>query len=109
LDIAEAHTGISDAITFFGRAHDLLPAPAPLPTAIAKPTTTKVVSSIALSDLLVKTRDDIRTVGGMFDGAQTNLDTGFCQQFGPQYSAIVNQVTLTETGRDPAWNEQYNA
>jgi hypothetical protein len=109
LDIAEAHHGVSDAITFFGRARDLLPAAAPLPTTAAKPTATKPVSSIALSDLLIKTRDDIRAAGGMLDAAQTNFDAGFCQQFVPQYSTIINQVALSEEGRHPTWIEQYNA
>ncbi|HSD83022.1 MAG TPA: hypothetical protein VLG46_04155, partial [Anaerolineae bacterium] len=54
LDIAEAHQGISAAITFFGRARDLLPAAAPLATTVAKPTATKAFSSIALSDLILK-------------------------------------------------------
>jgi hypothetical protein len=106
LDIAEAHQGISDAITFFGRASDLLPVAAPVPTAVAKPAATKATSTIALSDLLVKTRDDIRAVGSMLDGAQTKLDAGFCQQFGLQYAAIINPVTLNAEGRDPTWNEQ---
>ncbi len=109
LDIAEAQKGISDAIAFFGQARDLLPAAAPLPTAAAKATATKAPSSIALSDLLVKTRDQIRAVGGLFDSAQTNLDASFCQQFVPQYNVIINQVTLKDAGRPAAWVEQYNA
>ena len=109
LDIAEAHKGISDAITFFGRARDLLPAAAPLPTTVAKPTATKAISSIALSDLLIKTRDGIYAVMSLLDSAQNDLDAGFCQQFVPQYNAIINQVTLNEEGRHPTWIEQYNA
>jgi len=109
LDIAEAQKGISDAITFFGRASDLLPAPAALPTVVVRPTATSVVSTLALSDLLVQTRDRIRVVTGLLDGAQTNLDAGFCQQFVPQYNAVITPVTLNETGHPPAWGEQYNA
>jgi hypothetical protein len=57
----------------------------------------------------VKTRDNIRVVGGLLDGAQINLGADFCQQFVPQYGQIINQVTLNETGRPAAWIEQYNA
>ncbi|HTP08677.1 MAG TPA: hypothetical protein VMP08_10525 [Anaerolineae bacterium] len=109
LDVAEAQKGASDAIAFFGRASDLLPAPAPLPTTVAKPTATKVVSSMALSDLLVKTRDQIHTVMSLLDSAQTNLDANFCQQFVPVYTTVINQVTLNDSGRPATWVEQYNA
>jgi hypothetical protein len=109
LDIAEAHKGISDAITFFGRARDLCPQLRLCPTTVAKPTATKAISSMALSDLLVKTRDGMHTVMSLLDSAQTNLDAGFCQQFVPQYNAIINQVVLNEEGRHPTWIEQYNA
>jgi hypothetical protein len=109
LDLAESQKAISDAINFFGRARDLLPAAAPLPTTVAKATATTAVSAMALSDLLVKTRDQIRALTGLLDGAQTNLDAGFCQQFVPQYNTIINQVTLNDSGRPATWVEQYNA
>jgi hypothetical protein len=62
-----------------------------------------------LSDLLINTRDGIHTVASLLDGAQTNLDAGFCQQFVPQYNTLVSQVILNDAGRDPGWVEQYNA
>jgi hypothetical protein len=108
LDIAEAQKGISDAIALFGRAGDLLPAAVPLPTVVAKPTATPVVSNLALSDLLVQTRDRIRVVTGLLDAAQTNLDASFCQQFVPLYNTIITPITLNEAGHPPAWGEQYN-
>ncbi len=109
LDLFDAAKGISDALAFFGRARDLLPAAAPLPTVVAKPTATPVISSMALSDLLVKTRDQVRLVTGLLDGAQTNLDAGFCQQFVPLYNSIITPVTLNEAGHPAAWAEQYSA
>lgn len=108
LDLAEAQMGISDAISFFGRASVLLPAAAPLPTVVAKPTATPVVSNLALSDLLVQTRNRIREVTGLLDAAQTHLEAGFCQQFVPLYNTIITPVTLHEASRPPAWGEQYN-
>ena len=74
-----------------------------------KLTATPIPQKIALSDLLLQTRDRIRGVGGFLDGAQTNLDAIFCQQFVPQYNSMISVIPLDMQNRDPKWVEQYNA
>ncbi len=98
------------AVDMFGRASDLLPpVTATLPAPVAAATATPAISSVALSDLLSQTMDRVHLMGGYLDGAQTNLDAGFCDQFKPLYQTIVTVVGLDETGRDPKWIDSYGA
>jgi hypothetical protein len=98
------------AVDMFGRASDLLPPitatlPAPVAAATAKP----AISSIVLSDLLLQTMERMHTAGGHLDGAQTDLNAGFCDRFKPLYQTIITVVGLDETGRAPIWIDSYGA
>jgi hypothetical protein len=106
----EGVAGLNEAIGIADRAVKLLPTPSPRsPEPTAAPTPTAQASSIALSDLLLQTMDRMHTVGGLLDGAQTNLDAGFCGQAMPLYKTIIAVVTLDESGRDPKWIDSYGA
>lgn len=110
LDLQEALRSVAQAVALLGRAVDLLPpAPASGPEPSATPKPTAAVSSMALSDLLLKTMERLQIVGGLLDGAQTNLNGGFCDQFTPQYRTIIAVVTLNESGRAPTWIDSYGA
>ena len=85
LDVYEAQQSASAAVGWLGRAMDLLPpvtARAEATPVAPRPTVTPIPQKIALSDLLLQTRDQIRGVGGMLDGAQTNLDATFGSRAG---------------------------
>ena len=106
----EAIRGLSEAIGALDRAVKLLPAaPAtgPEPTATPKPATVTV--NMALSDLLLQTMERMHTAGGHLDGAQTDLNAGFCDRFKPLYETIITVVGLDETGRAPIWIDSYGA
>lgn len=110
LDIQVPHNAISNAIGLLGRALDLLPpAPASGPEPSPTPKPTVATSSMALSDLLRTTMERMQIVGGLLDGAQLNLDTGFCQQFGPQYATLIIEVKLNEADRPATWADSYGA
>lgn len=106
----EGVQGLNEAIGILDRAVKLLPATSPSsPEPTAAPAPTVQASSIALSDLLLQTMDRMHTVGGLLDGAQMNLDAGFCGQAMPLYKTIIAIVTLNESGRDPTWIDSYGA
>ena len=110
LDIQVPHNAISNAIGLLGRALDLLPpAPASGPEPSPTPKPTVATSSMALSDLLRTTMERMQIVGGLLDGAQLNLDTGFCQQFGPQHATLIIEVKLNEADRPATWADSYGA
>ena len=100
----------SQATALLGQASDLLPPvtttlPAPQATVTAAP----VVSSMALSDLLLQTMERLHTTGGQLDGAQTNLDANFCGLFDPLYQTLIMPVTLNQDGKAPTWIDSYGA
>ncbi len=108
LDIQVAQKSAGDALGPLGHAIDLLP-PAVLPTpGTVKATATPVPQKIALSDLLLKTMDQMHNVGGILDGAQLNLDSNFCSSFVPQYQTIITIVNLDQNNREAVWAAQYN-
>jgi hypothetical protein len=110
LDIQEAQRSVGVAIGLLGRAIDLLPpAPAAGPEPTATPRPAAVPVNMALSDLLLQTMDRLHLMGGHFDGAQVNLDAGFCAQFEPLYQTIITEVTLNQDGKAAAWIDSYGA